>query len=146
MIAVLCYQWFSASTFLSYVMALSTGMASLVSATLSWKETEVSIFFYHIFIQIVLYIYIYIYFFLRSWIFVFKHLYWSITASKWCVSFCFITKWISYTYTHVPISLPSHITLPPTLPIPPPPGGHKAPSRSPCAMRLLPTSYLFYIW
>ena len=33
--------------------------------------------------------------------------------------FCFITKWISYTYTYVPISLPSCISLPPTLPIPP---------------------------
>ena len=37
-----------------------------------------------------------------------------------CVSFCFITKWISYTYTHVPISPPSRISLPPALPIPPP--------------------------
>ena len=49
-----------------------------------------------------------------------KHLYWSIIASQWCVSFCFITKWISYTYTHVPIPPPSCISLPPTLPIPPP--------------------------
>ena len=48
----------------------------------------------------------------------FKHLYWSIIALQWCVSFCFITKWISYTYTYVPISLPSCISLPPTLPIP----------------------------
>ena len=24
----------------------------------------------------------------------FKHLYWSIVALQWCVSFCFITKWI----------------------------------------------------
>ena len=39
--------------------------------------------------------------------FFFKHLYWSIIALQWCVSFCFITKWISYTYTYVPISLPS---------------------------------------
>ena len=31
-------------------------------------------------------------------------------------------------------------------PYPTPLGGHKAPSWSPCAMRLLPTSYLFYIW
>ena len=30
--------------------------------------------------------------------FFFKHLYWSIIALQWCVSFCFITKWISYTY------------------------------------------------
>ena len=29
------------------------------------------------------------------------------------------TKRISHTYTHVPISPPSHISLPPTLPIPP---------------------------
>ena len=54
------------------------------------------------------------------YLFIFKHLYWSIIASQWCVSFCFITKWISYTYTHVPISPPSRISLPPTLPIPPP--------------------------
>ena len=50
----------------------------------------------------------------------FKHLYWSIIALQWCVSFCFITKWISYTYTYIPISLPSCISLPLTLPIPPP--------------------------
>ena len=35
---------------------------------------------------------------------------------------------------------PSHPPYPSTL------AGHKAPSWSPCAMRLLPTSYLFYIW
>ena len=49
----------------------------------------------------------------------FLHLYWSIIALQWCVSFCFITKLISYTYTYVSISLPSCISLPPTLPIPP---------------------------
>ena len=31
-------------------------------------------------------------------------------------------------------------------PYPSPLGGHKALSWSPCAMQLLPTSYLFYIW
>ena len=31
------------------------------------------------------------------------------------VSFCFITKWISYTYTYIPISPPSCISLPPYL-------------------------------
>ena len=82
-----------------------------------------------------------IYFFL---FFFFKHLYWSIIASQWCVSFCFITKWISYTYTHVPISPPSCISLHP--PYPTPLHGHRAPSWSPCAMWLLSTSYLFYIW
>ena len=35
------------------------------------------------------------------------------------LSFCFITKWISYTFTYIPISLPSCVSLPPTLPIPP---------------------------
>ena len=45
----------------------------------------------------------------------FKHLYWSIIALQWCVSFCFLTKWISYTYTYVPISLPSCVSLPPSL-------------------------------
>ena len=51
--------------------------------------------------------------------FFFKHLYWSIISLQLCVSYCFITKWISYTYTYVPISLPFCISLPPTLPIPP---------------------------
>ena len=42
-----------------------------------------------------------------------KHLYWRIMALQWCVSFCFIKKWISYTYKYVPISLPH---APPSLP------------------------------
>ena len=50
-------------------------------------------------------------------LFFLKHLYWSIIALQWYVSFCFITNWISYTYTYVPISLPSCVSLPPTLPI-----------------------------
>ena len=45
----------------------------------------------------------------------FNHLYWSIIALQWCVSFCFITKWISYTYTYIPISPPSYVSLPPSL-------------------------------
>ena len=65
----------------------------------------------------------FIYFFIQqvliSYPFFFKHLYWSIIALQWCVSFCFITKWISYAYTYVSISLPSCVSLPPTLPIPP---------------------------
>ena len=43
------------------------------------------------------------FFFFFSFFF-FKHLYWSKIALQWYVSFCFITKWISYTYTYVPIS------------------------------------------
>ena len=35
-----------------------------------------------------------------------------------CVSFCFITKWISYTHTYIPISPPSCVSLPPSLPHP----------------------------
>ena len=75
-----------------------------------------------------------------SFFFFFKHLYWSIIALQWCVSFCFITKWISYTYT-----ICSHFSsllhlCPSHPPYPTPLGGHRAPSWSPCAMRLLPTS------
>ena len=40
----------------------------------------------------------------------------------------------------LPLASPSHAPYLMAL------GGHKAPSWSPCAMRLLPTSYLFYIW
>ena len=54
-------------------------------------------------------VYIYIYFFF------FKHLYWSIIALQYWVSFCCITKWISYMYTYIPISPPSCISLPPSL-------------------------------
>ena len=32
-----------------------------------------------------------------------------------CISFCCITKWISYMYTYKPISPPSGISLPPSL-------------------------------
>ena len=68
----------------------------------------------------------------------FFYLYWCIIALQWCVSFCFITKWISYTYTYIPISPPSCVSLPSSLSCPL--GGHKARNRSPCAMRLLRTS------
>ena len=44
-----------------------------------------------------------------------KHLYCSIIALQWSVSFCCITKWISYTYTYIPISPPSCVSLPPSL-------------------------------
>ena len=47
--------------------------------------------------------------------FFFKHLYWSIIALQWCVSFCFVIKWIGYTYTYIPISPPSCISRPPSL-------------------------------
>ena len=47
--------------------------------------------------------------------FFFKHFCWSIIALKWCVSFCFITKWISCTYTYISISSPSWVSLPPSL-------------------------------
>ena len=47
-------------------------------------------------------------------------------------------------HTYIPICPPSCVSLPPSLSHPL--GGHKAPSRCPCAIQLLPTSYLFYIW
>ena len=77
-----------------------------------------------------------------SYVNFFKHLYWSIIALQWCVSFCFITKWISCTYTYISISPPSCVSLPPSLSHPS--SGYKAPSWSPCAMQLLPTSYFTF--
>ena len=45
-------------------------------------------------------------------------------------------------YTYIPISLP--LVSPSHPPYPTPLGGHKAPSWSPCAMQLLPTSYFTF--
>ena len=39
-------------------------------------------------------------------------------ALQWCVSFCYITKGISYMYTYIPMSPPSCISLPPSLSFP----------------------------
>ena len=49
--------------------------------------------------------------------FFFLHIYWSIIALQWCVSFCFIAQWISYThtYTYIPISPLSCVSLPSSL-------------------------------
>ena len=45
----------------------------------------------------------------------FKYLYWSIITLHCCVSCRCTTKWINYTYTYIPISPPSCVSLPPSL-------------------------------
>ena len=52
---------------------------------------------------------------ITSGLFLWINFYWSIIALQWCVSFCFITQWISYTYTCIAISPPSYVSLPPSL-------------------------------
>ena len=54
---------------------------------------------------------------MSAYIYIFfkKHLYWSIIALQWCVSFCCIKKQISYMYTYIPISPPSCVFLPTSL-------------------------------
>ena len=54
---------------------------------------------------------------------------------------------VNQSYTYICPHISSLLHLPPSHPpYPTPLGGHKAPSWSPCAMWLLPTSYLFYVW
>ena len=54
---------------------------------------------------------------------------------------------VNQLYIYICPHVSSLLHLPPSHPPHPTPlGGHKAPSWSPCAMRLLPTSDLFYVW
>ena len=70
-------------------------------------------------IRLIFILFYFIYFFMCILIFLFifltSLLYWSVIALPCCVSFCCITKWISYMYTYIPISPPSCVSLPPSL-------------------------------
>ena len=50
--------------------------------------------------------------------FFFKHLYWSIIALQWCVSFCFIKK-VNQLYIYICPHISSLLHFPPTVPMPP---------------------------
>ena len=60
---------------------------------------------------------------------------------------CLLYNKVNQLYIYICFHIPSLLYLPPShRPYPTPLCGHKTPSRSPCAMQLLPTSYLFYVW
>ena len=67
---------------------------------------------------------------------------WDMVALQWFISFCYITKQISRTYTYIPSSLLDPDTTLHPIPL----DLHRAPSWAPGTTEQVSTSYLLYTW